>query len=124
MDTLTSSYDRPRFNDSEAAFFSDLSEDAHTFDFMLILFGLSDTLAVLSPDDLKQALPKMPITILSPSWGDAVNGAKDLVAGKAAESVQLFIFGKYPGLFGKRPQAHNLPFFKNLVEQYTDMMTP
>lgn len=125
MRVISEQFTNLSFNDDEIAFLEQLADNTKSFDFLIILFGVADTLGQpLSLDDLPTVLTDKIMTITAPTWVDAVNGAKNIVAGEASQSVQLFILGHFPGLMGKRPQLANMHFFTDLAQQYTNMLNP
>lgn len=125
METAADEYQDLKFNDDERAFLAALSDQTKAFDFLAVLFGLAELLGEpMTPSAIADALVEKAVTIKAPTWVDAVNGAKNIVAGEASQSVQLFILGSFPGMFGKKPQGKNLAFFKSLAQQYTYMLTP
>jgi len=129
MNTVTDSFPNIQFNADETAFLAALSDQAQAFNFLVILFGFAQVAtAPTSAADLGAALLAAPVTVNAPSWLDAVNGAQNIVAGTASQSVQLFILGHYPGpnadMFGKMPQQGNMAFFTDLAQQYTNMLNP
>jgi len=106
---------------------SALADQNQAFNFLIILFGFAQTVTrPTSPSDLGAALLAAPVTVNAPSWLDAVRGPQNIVAGQASQSVQLFIFGHYPGpngdMMGKEPQQQNVQFFTDLAQQYTNML--
>lgn len=129
MDTVADSFSTIQFNADEAAFLAALADQNKAFNFLVILFGFAEVATQpTSPEDLGAALLAAPVTVNAPSWLDAVQGAQNIVAGTASQSVQLFIFGHFPGpnadMMGKKPQQQNMAFFKDLAQQYTNMLNP
>ena len=106
------------------AFLQHLAEETHTFDYLVALFGLSEVLGVpTNPAGFAVWLTNKLIHVNAPSWADAgVRGAASIVAGKAAQSVQLFLLGRYPPLMGKKPQGKNRSFFIKLTDHYISLI--
>jgi hypothetical protein len=125
MQTVTDQFDNLHFNEDERNFLSTLADQNKAFDFLVVLLGFAEVVGQpMTPADLGPALAEKAVTISAPTWLDAANGAKNIVAGEASQSVQLFILGSFPGMFGKKPQPQNMPFFKDLAQQYTNILNP
>jgi hypothetical protein len=129
MNTVTDSFPNIQLNADETAFLAALADQTQAFNFLVILFGFAQVATQpTSPEELGAALLAAPVTVNAPSWLDAVNGAQNIVAGTASQSVQLFILGHYPGpngdMMGKKPQQQNVAFFTDLEIQYTNMLNP
>lgn len=129
MPTVSDEFDNLTFNSDELAFLKALADQTQGLNFFIILLGLS---AIDTPPtttaDLIQTIADKVITIKAPTWLDALNGAQNIVAGTASQSIQLFILGSFPGpagdMFGKKPQQQNVAFFNDLATQYTNMLNP
>jgi hypothetical protein len=114
-----------QFNNDERRFLELLSEQNKAFDHLITLFGLAQiATAPKTPTELVETLVNDAVTVKAPGWDAAAKGAKNIVAGKASQSVQLFILGKHPDLPSKKPQGKNLNFFKSLAAHYTSMLEP
>ena len=91
--------------------------------YLLILFGLAELDSPpKTPEELGGYLQQKAISIKSPGWADAAQGAVNIVAGVAANDVQFFILGKYPTLMGKTPQGQNKKFFQTLLNHYLSLI--
>jgi len=102
-----------------------LATREQSFDYFIILLGLAEIAnAPRDPESLAEILVNEAVTVKAPSWAEAAKGARNIVAGAAAQDVQLFYIGKHSRFTDKKPQGKNKEFFRKLEEHYVSMLEP